>query len=228
MSNKPTKVFCIGFMKTGTTTLNNALTQLGYKVSHNSWRWLSHAMHGEFDVIKKKMMEWDAVEDNPIPLIYKELDAAFPQSKFILTVRNSDKWYESVRYHIGNLRSPMHEWIFGKGKSIPDKDKTHTINVFEGHIASVKKHFKNRPNDLLIMDMSRDADWALLCNFLNEPVPDIAFPHANKTSYERSKLKGFKSNLKYRKKQIINPIKIKWLKCQNLIPDPIERLKGFE
>ena len=154
-STKPHKVFCIGFMKTGTTTLNRALSVLGYRVSHNSWKWLKLIVKNDWSSVRQKMDVWDAVEDNPIPLIYKELDQFYPGSKFILTVRDSEKWYNSVSYHIGDMLSPMHEWLFGKGKGLPKNDKTHTLNVFNTHRKKVEDHFKDRPEDLLIIDVTK-------------------------------------------------------------------------
>lgn len=40
-----------------------------------------------------------ALCDPPIPILYEKLDQAYPGSKFILTVRNEDKWLTSVRNH---------------------------------------------------------------------------------------------------------------------------------
>ena len=79
MSTKPTKVFCIGFMKTGTTTMNSALTILGYRVSHRSWRLLPAIMKGDWNSVANHAEAWDALEDNPIPLIYQGIRPALPQ-----------------------------------------------------------------------------------------------------------------------------------------------------
>lgn len=224
---KTTKVFCIGFMKTGTTTLNRALSILGYRVSHNSWRWLNLIFRKDWNAIKARMNNWDAVEDNPIPLIYKELDKLFPQSKFILTTRDPDSWFNSVSYHIGDLKSPMHEWLFGKGKALPKNDKLHTIHVFIKHRESVIEYFKNRPNDLLIIDITKVENWDVICAFLGEKIPDTKFPHANQTQFDADKNSGVKRRSKYLKKRILNPLKIWWYNNRNFIPTPTQRIEGF-
>ncbi len=224
-STKPHKVFCIGFMKTGTTTLNRALSVLGYRVSHNSWKWLKLIVKNDWSSVRQKMDVWDAVEDNPIPLIYKELDQFYPGSKFILTVRDSEKWYNSVSYHIGDMLSPMHEWLFGKGKGLPKNDKTHTLNVFNTHRKKVEDHFKDRPEDLLIIDVTKIESWDALCAFLNEPVPSTSFPHANRTTYDTDKNAGFQRRSKYLKKRFLNPLKIWWYKQNHYIPSPNQRLE---
>lgn len=225
MTTKPHKVFCIGFMKTGTTTLNRALSVLGYRVSHNSWRWLNLIFTQDWKTLKTKMDDWDAVEDNPIPIIYKELDALYPGSKFILTTRDPEKWYQSVSYHIGDLLTPMHEWLFGKGKGLPNEDKTHTMNVFTTHHKNVTKYFKDRPDDLLIIDVTKMADWTTLCDFLNEAIPEVDFPHANRSSYGTDKNAGFKRKVNYWKKRIINPLKIWWFDQKKYFPSPNQRIE---
>lgn len=224
-TTKPHKVFCIGFMKTGTTTLNRALSILGYRVSHNSWKWLKMICKNDWKGIQEKMDAWDAVEDNPIPLIYKELDALYPGSKFILTEREPEKWYNSVSYHVGDLSSPMHEWLFGRGKGLPRNDKKHALNVFVKHRENVIEYFKDRPDDLLIIDITKIENWDTICTFLGEEIPETAFPHANRTAYDADKNAGLKRRSKYFKKRILNPLKIWWYNQNHYIPTPNQRLE---
>jgi hypothetical protein len=227
MKRPKQKVFCIGFMKTGTTTMNRVLTTLGYRVSHDSWKWLPVIMRRDWPALKSLAAPWDALEDNPIPLIYKELDTLFPGSKFILTHRDSERWYQSVSYHIGHLRSPMHEWLFGLNKGLPIQDKAHTLAVYEQHIQSVRAYFKDRPGDLLIVNVSRTSAWDEICAFLNEEVPEAPFPHANRSAFEKDKHAGFGKRLNYWKKKLVYPIRIARLKAQGLIPDPSDRLRSL-
>ena len=224
-TTKPHKVFCIGFMKTGTTTLNRALSILGYRVSHNSWKWLKMICKNDWKGIQEKMDAWDAVEDNPIPLIYKELDALYPGSKFILTEREPEKWYNSVSYHVGDLSSPMHEWLFGRGKGLPRNDKKHALNVFVKHRENVIEYFKDRPDDLLIIDITKIENWDTICTFLGEEIPEAVFPHANRTAYDADKNAGLKRRSKYFKKRILNPLKIWWYNQNHYIPTPNQRLE---
>jgi hypothetical protein len=81
------KVFCIGFHKTGTTSLNVALQTLGYQVTgpngYNDPKIQKRVLALAHSLVKK----YDAFQDNPWPIIYKEMDHAYPGSKFILTVR---------------------------------------------------------------------------------------------------------------------------------------------
>ena len=73
----------------------------------------------------------------------------------------------------------MHEWIYGFGKGLPKDYKQNTIEIYNKHNQEVKAYFKNRPNDLLVVDFTTGAGWEELCNFLQVPIPEIPFPHAN-------------------------------------------------
>ena len=76
----------------------------------------------------------------------------YPGSKFVLTLRDEEKWYRSVNRHIGDLRSAHHEWIYGRGKGLPMDDKENTIAVYRKHNEEVKAYFKDRPDDFIIID----------------------------------------------------------------------------
>ena len=49
------------------------------------------------------------------------------------------------------------------------------------HYSERKKYFKDRPNDLLVMNICNGEGWEKLCPFLNKPVPDAPFPKENVT-----------------------------------------------
>ena len=54
------------------------------------------------------------------------------------------------------------------------------LRKYREHNATVLEYFKDRPEDLLIMDMgSKDAHWGKLCAFLGVAVPDCAYPTRN-------------------------------------------------
>ena len=49
------------------------------------------------------------------------------------------------------------------------------LERYRQHNAEVKAYFKDRPEDLLIMDMETDG-WEKLSRFLDKPVPSIEYP----------------------------------------------------
>ncbi len=171
------KVFGIGFHKTGTTSLARALRVLGYRVAG------PFGVHD--DAIAATAVaraisiaaEWDAVQDNPWPLVYRELDEAYPGSKFILTVRDTDRWLASIMQHFGGETTPMREWIYGVGDPIGHEEIYR--NRYEQHNRDVVEYFQNRPGELLMFNLAGGDGWDELCRFLGVAVPESPFPHAN-------------------------------------------------
>ena len=47
------------------------------------------------------------------------------------------------------------------------------------HYSERKKYFKNRPNDLLVMNICSGEGWEVLCPFLNKPIPNVSFSKEN-------------------------------------------------
>lgn len=208
-NNKTGLIIGVGFHKTGTSSLRRALRILGYKVKDTSDRLIMPIMKGNYKPVLKTIDKFDAVEDTPWFMIYKELDQMVPNCKFILTIRDESAWYKSVCKHIGNLRTVTHEWIYGRGKGIPSEDEAHARSTYNKHNQTVLEYFKDRPEDLLIMDITKGDGWDKLCPFLGLDVPTENFPHNNKTRKNGRKSKY--SRFKITRKQIKNKIKIKYL-----------------
>lgn len=206
------KIIGVGFQKTGTSTLRDALRGLGYTVGDTRYKLLIPILKNDFNTVLKEVNRYDAVEDNPYPLIFKELDQLIPNSKFILTIREEESWFKSVNRHIGNLRDPMHEWIYGKGKGLPKEDKANTIRVFNEHNKSVLNYFKSRPDDLLVLDFTKGDKWDKLCTFLGHEIPDKKFPHANDAS--KNKKQSLFKKLNMWKKKIKYGLQIKYIRSR--------------
>ena len=205
------KIIGVGFQKTGTSTLREALKILGYSVKDTTPRALIPILRGNFKKVLKIIRNYDALEDTPWYMIYKELDELIPGSKFILTIRDEEAWYWSVSKHIGDLRAAHHEWIYGRGKGLPKDDKENTINIYNRHNADVIEYFKDRPNDLLILDFTIGDKWEKLCDFLGKELPELPFPHYNKTAEIEKRNYGSKQKFRKLRHRIKNNIKISFI-----------------
>jgi hypothetical protein len=168
------KVFGVGLSRTGTLSLNEALKHLGYSSLH---------FPGSLADISK----YDAATDTPVAAYFEQLDAQYPGSKFILTVRDELSWLASVKW----LLEEAH--CFQK---TPDQTKWHPMigivhdilyhtRVFDAgklsqartrHTARVLSYFRGRPLDLLVMDVTRGDGWERLCPFLKREIPARPFP----------------------------------------------------
>ena len=205
------KVIGVGFQKTGTSTLRDALRILDYSVKDTTTRALIPILKNDYKKVLKIIDSFDAIEDTPWYIIYKELDKLLPGSKFILTIRDEQSWYKSVSRHIGDLRSAHHEWIYGKGKGLPKDYKENTINVYNNHNKEVVEYFKYRPNDLLIIDFTKGDRWDKLCKFLDKDIPKEVFPHANNSKKNKLKKNVILSKFKLKRKKFRQYFKINYI-----------------
>jgi uncharacterized damage-inducible protein DinB len=171
------KVFGIGFHKTATSSLAAAFYILGYNVTgffgaHDP-DIADHVVDQAYDLADR----FDAAQDTPWPVLYKELDGRYPGSKFILTVRPTDKWINSIVKHFKDQHIPIHEWIYGVRAARGNEDVY--IRRYEEHNRKVQEYFKDRPGDLLVMDITRGDGWEKLCPFLDQEIPPFDFPAQN-------------------------------------------------
>lgn len=212
------KIIGVGFQKTGTSSLREALKILGYSVKDTSWRPLIPILTGNFNKVIRMVRKYDAMEDNPWNIIYKELDQRIPGSKFILTTREEEAWYQSVSRHIGVLRSPTHEWIYGRGKGIPADDRENTLQVYRKHNQEVVDYFRERPVDLLVVDFASGDGWDQICSFLGKEVPDVPFPHANKGTeiLPDQPYYGYRKDFKFYRKRFKHYLRIKYIDRRKL------------
>lgn len=177
------KVFGIGFHKTGTTTLEYALIELGYKVCGFKGDLVTPLSEGKLEAIEPFLEEYDAFQDDPWQVLYKELDERCPGSKFILTFREENSWMESMSHYFNTQDHPVREFIYGKGFGYPKGNETVYRKRYSSHIHDVRNYFKDRPNDFLEVSWAEGDGWDKLCSFLGKEKPTTSFPHKNKTYY---------------------------------------------
>jgi hypothetical protein len=183
----PTRIFGIGLHKTATTSLHAALKILGFDSAH--WKnahWAKAIWEEMRSGFRSLTVEKHyALVDLPIPLLFKELDQAYPGSKFILTVRSEGKWIRSVRSHWDPERNRfrtawntdpfthrIHKELYGQ----KGFDEAVFLDRYRRHSREVLDYFAYRPADLLVMNMDAGAGWPELCGFLGKPVPGIPYP----------------------------------------------------
>lgn len=202
MDMERAKVFGIGFHKTGTTSLAKALTILGYKTIHGDSP--EEPPYGDMGVSLLKLIDngdfqlptikaYDAFTDNPYFSIWEALDENYPNSKFILTIRDEETWIKScIGFFGGKEVLPMRTWMFGEyaDPSLSLEAKNVWLHKYQAHNQNIMEHFKGRSNDLLVMDLSKESEWKQLCAFLNQPIPKDVFPHENASAL------GWRAHLK--------------------------------
>ena len=174
------KVFGIGFHKTGTSSLAQALSKLGYKMCNAVGVHDPQASVNAIPLAIKTAQSFDTFRGNPWSFQFRVFDDEFPGSKFILTMRDPDGWISSAVRHFGRKTTPMREWIYGAGSPYGNEDLYR--ERYERHTREVLEYFRDRPGDLLVMNIIKGDGWNVLCPFLDKAKPDIPFPHANEAS----------------------------------------------
>lgn len=178
-----TKVFCLGFQKTGTTSLTHFLERMGYDVAtYDPFRELSKTpVTREVLTARAKavMAHHDAAQDTPWYMLYREMDAAFPGSKFIHVIRDTDSWKKSALGDFSHHKNTIHEWIYGSDSPVGHEETW--AQVYDQHNADVQAYFAGREGDYLCLRLEEMAGKAgAIAQFLGHQgaVPD--WPHSNK------------------------------------------------
>ena len=216
------RIIGAGFGRTGTTSLKAALETLGFGPSYRLDEVFKHPEQVAFweAASRGERVDWEGffagygvAVDWPTFSFYKELMQAFPGATVILTVRDPDRWYESVRstlygihklsagpapvglaFALAGLLAPAVTGIARLAdRTLWDglfdgrfEDRSSAIETFRRHNEEVRRHVP--PERLLVYDVKEG--WAPLCAFLGVDVPDRPFPHLNDTREMRRRLIG--------------------------------------
>jgi len=196
------KVFGIGFHKTGTSTLHSMLKTLGYKVCppNKGYRHIKFWHSGDYGPIIKLASKYNGFQDSPWchPDMYKVLERAFPESKFILTIREPEDWFVSFYKNYSRLCHPTGKFNYKKyakwdGRMYYDKifgfipnhyddllkNKYDIINVYSGYNESVKNYFSK--DKLLVINWQAGDGWRDICIFLNKDIITGPIPWVKKS-----------------------------------------------
>jgi hypothetical protein len=200
----PLNIIGAGFGRTGTLSLKLAIDELGLgpcyhmkEVMTNPERiapWLE-AARGQPDW-ERIFAGYAATVDHPGCHFWRELVAAYPEAKVLLTVRDPVEWFESTQATVFSptMRgmvpdSPMKEFLWETvwgdfGSGIDDRD--HMVAAFEEHVAEVERAI---PSERLLVFNVKQG-WKPLCDFLEVPAPSTPFPRANSREEMTAMLAG--------------------------------------
>jgi hypothetical protein len=205
-----------GFGRTGTLPLREALVRLGFAPCDHMLENFEHPERFALwqDAFRRKQagepIDWRpllagyrAIVDWPGAYFWRELIAAHPDAKVILTVRDPDRWYQSCLSTIFRMRALTAESLRARammkvlGLMIPPMrqgfqivddviwngtfagcftNREHALHVFTEHNREVQDTVPAQR--LLVFDVKQG--WQPLCEFLEAPVPEgEPFPHVN-------------------------------------------------
>jgi hypothetical protein len=184
-------IFVISLHRSGTQSLHTYLNSIGYRAIHNPtgrkhfdcqhlWNGRELDRQYIFDtIIDRIYLNYNAISDNPTGVLYKEAFVAFPDAKFVLSIRDVQKWIISIRNHIGSRdfvpAEKVQYWHYLKNKptSINDVTDEELIELYNNHTDAIIEFFESvkATHQLCIIDLE-DGDTInaeKLSNFFNVP-----------------------------------------------------------
>jgi hypothetical protein len=186
-----------GLGRTGTYSLKLAINRLGLGPCHHMEAVLLGiaAQVPLWNDALAGRANWPAIYggfasavDWPTACFFRELAAAYPSARFVLTVRDPEKWADS-------FAATIYKLLAGREHAPPDKKawlemasaviartgfpeglgQDELATAYAAHNAAVKAAI---PADRLLTYQVKDG-WDPLCRFLDVPVPDEPFPRTN-------------------------------------------------
>lgn len=191
------RVFCVGMNKTGTSTMRHCFEILDLvPIASPSTRSVHdraaikkfHSDH-DYQELIEVARNYKAFEDRPWNMweAYRHLDQHFPDSLFILTVRNTETWWTSIENWVASIKPHMLD-RYKTHLRCNDFDKDAMIESYQRHNTEVIDYFHGTEK-LLVMNFEKGDGWEKLCKFLDKPIPKYPFPHANQQNYNANSRK---------------------------------------
>ena len=184
-------VINIGYSNTGTNSLNEALTLLGYSSIHDGWDiykednslWLQDRLIPFYDNLSNDrnifygfISRYNAFTAAPTTdsSILESIIEQYPKAHYICTKRNHRERYKSVSKRTKlqhGRRIRYHDWIIEQKET----------DVYIDNV--LKKNLDLKVLEFNICDEGHG--WKELCTFLNEEIPKVNFPHLNKNIHRK-------------------------------------------
>ena len=166
--------------------------------NHRGWNPVNRKRYldDDFDYLFSVIDNNQTFDDTPWNCyeIWSRAAHQYPNSKFILTIRDIDVWWKSmIKWYNGNLdtfQEPMTKIVYSRqlsrlGFDIEQMSKLNEQTEPNWKSWYVKRNsevikFFGHSQQLLIYNIDSNTNWNKLCEFLDIDVPNEKFPHLNK------------------------------------------------
>jgi Sulfotransferase domain len=162
--------------------LHEALTILGFRSLHDGGPETHDAVRRSIDagepLLSNLDPQLDAFSDvGVLSRRFRILDAQYPGSRFVLTVRPVDVWIDSRRRHVERNLRRLEAGDYDGTFVVIDEPKWNA--EWDLHMERVHTYFARRSN-FLEVDLTKNPEWGPLCRFLGVDEPETPFPWANR------------------------------------------------
>ena len=126
---------------------------------------------------------------------------------------------EAFTQRLAEQQSEAHNELFVDLYGCTVFEEQKFLDGYDRFVRGVLEHFKNRIEDLLVINIVAGEGWNELCPFLGQPVPEIPFPKANVTQITWMKIEDVVAVAKragqlalqaYQRKRMAGPIGRAW------------------
>jgi hypothetical protein len=192
------RVVQIGFHRCGTRSLAKLFADSGYEAAH----WRVQRKNGKMNLARmlKKNIEagckplhrleryaflsdLECLEDGKIWsgfLRFREIDAAYPGTQFLLNTRDKADWLQSRLTH----RNYAQKFIAARGLSGIDECLAVWSADWDRHLADVRDYFRDRPADLVEFNIDTDSIDTLIAQLPAFDLDPTAWDHIGKSNPE--------------------------------------------
>lgn len=176
------RVFVIGFNKCGTTSLHALFRQAGHSCVHFSIKsreteginiaeviFANRAASQPLLAGLERFRVFSDMEQNKANLrleafkLFRELDEEYPDSRFILNLREKQGWLRS-RLNQGGGRYVSRQ-LRSRRLDTPEELLTIWSREWDEHLAAVREYFSGRPGQLIEFDIENDDPQVLVDAF---------------------------------------------------------------
>lgn len=187
------KVFVVSLHRCATQSVAVFLTQAGFSSCHfpsivdgvdyeSQVTGRETDLHSITGLLRPVFDSFEALSDLPLPVLYRQIDAAYPNSRFIAIRRDPHDWLRSVRRHCGSRPLSPYErvqyWRYlpERPTSLDEVADDRLLEMYDQHYRAVREYFGER-DDLLLLDLEDVRIGSRLSTFLGTRV--IEFPRVD-------------------------------------------------
>ena len=185
------KIFIIVFNRTGTRSLDNFFRKNGLTTIHWDQGRIARKIKRNFNDTNPLLKDYPNIQVFSDMEDYKRLNYAhvdyfkelynqYPDSKFILNIRNIDNWIKSRNNHLKGFYVIELCKIMNITKE--ELNKKWRID-FKNHCDSVQEFFKDKSGKLCIFDIEKDLIKNIIEFIPEYKLEDKYYEHIGKTLY---------------------------------------------
>ena len=150
------------------------------------------ALDGDYQPALDYASRFRAFEDRPwnVGTIYRALATHFPDARFVLTLRQPERWWGSVERWLSVSKPGKRDEYCRHLRVDPalanagvEALQAPMLARYREYNDAVIQHFEGTQR-LLVVDFEAGDGWPELSAFFGTPPPDVPFPMANRQHYD--------------------------------------------